>query len=265
MAEQENGRKQETLAEILKLPTWTREQAARVVEAQSRSGLSQARYAAQQGFSVGRLYNWKSKLRAKLRTAPTEAIPERESESESESESEKESKKELKKGVEPQDFGLNLQRSGERFVHDYLLRATRGQEAMWRLFSFRRHGAALLCVVQWLHKIGKTNSYSLVTLELEEPALRWQNFPSVEAAERAMEACERSSVPKRQGSLTPHLVPVQVRDSGAERQAESFGLGVGEDAACMTLSFPSGVRMQMTEAIPKRLLRAILRAIAVSP
>lgn len=47
MAEEENGRNREALAEILKLPSWTRKQAARVVEAQSRSGLSQARYAAQ--------------------------------------------------------------------------------------------------------------------------------------------------------------------------------------------------------------------------
>jgi len=121
MAEEENGRNRETLDEILKLPTWTREQAARVVEAQSRSGRSQARYAAQQGFSVGRLYNWKSKLRAKLRTAPTEAT------------SEKESEKESEQGVGAEDFGLNWQRSGERFMHDYLLRALRGQEAMWRL------------------------------------------------------------------------------------------------------------------------------------
>lgn len=150
-------------------------------------------------------------------------------------------------------------------MHDYLLRALRGQEAMWRLFSFRRHGAALLCVVQWLHKIGMMNSYSLVTLELEEPALRWRDYPTAEAAAQAMEDCEHGSVQKRQGSRTPLLVPVQVRNSNARQQAESSGLGVGEDAACMTLSFPSGVRMQLTEAIPKRLLRAILRAIAVSP
>ena len=253
MAEQENGMKRQTLAEILKLPSWKREQAARVVEAQSRSGLSQAQYAAKQGFSVGRLYNWKSKLRVKLRTAPTEAT------------SEKESAKESEQGVGAEDLGLNLQRSGERFMHDYLLRATRGQEAMWRLFSFRRPGAALLCVVQWLHKIGKTNSYSMVTLELEEPALRWRDFPTVEAAAQAMEACERSSVQKKQGSLPPRLVPVHVQNSNVRQQAESVDLCIGEHAACMTLSFPSGVRMQMSDTIPKSILRTILREIAANP
>lgn len=35
MAEEENGRNREALAEILKLPSWTRKQAARVVEAQT--------------------------------------------------------------------------------------------------------------------------------------------------------------------------------------------------------------------------------------
>ncbi len=257
MAEQENGRSRETLAEILKLPSWTREQAARVVDAQIRSGLSQARYAAQQGFSVSRLYNWKSKLRAELRTAPNEAT--------SEKESAKESAKESEQGVGAEGFGLNLERSGERFMHDYLLRATRGQEAMWRLFSFRPHGAALLCVVQWLHKIGKPNSYSLVTLELEEPALRWRDFRSVEAAAQAMEACERSSVQKKQGSRTPLLVPVHVQNSNVRQQAESLDVCIGEHTACMTLCFPSGVQMQMTENIPKSILRTILREIAASP
>ena len=56
-----------------------------------------------------------------------------------------ESEKESTSGVGAQDFGLNLQRHGERFMHDYLVRATRGHEPMWQRFSFRRHGAALLC------------------------------------------------------------------------------------------------------------------------
>lgn len=269
MMVKENGIDQEELSHILRLTSWTAEQAAQVLEAQRKSGCSQAQYAAQEGFSVGRLYNWKSKLRAKLRTAPrpadSETEAEKESEGKSEPVSETKSEKESARGVGAQHFGLNLQRPGERFMHDYLLRATRGHEAMWHLFSFRRHGAALLCVVQWRHKIGKTNSYSLVTLELEERALRWRDFPSVEAADQAMEACEVGSAQKRQSSPTPLFVPVQVRDSSAERQAVSAGLCIGEHAACMTLCFPSGLRMQMTEAIPKRLLRTILREIAANP
>lgn len=66
----ECGIDQEERAHTLRLPSWTAEQAAQVLEAQRKSGRSQAQYAAQRGFSVGRLYNWKSKLRAKLRTAP---------------------------------------------------------------------------------------------------------------------------------------------------------------------------------------------------
>ena len=76
----ENGIDQEELSHILRLPSWTAEQAAQVLEAQRKSGLSQAQYAAQRGFSVGRLYNWKSKLRAKLRTAPKPADSETEAE-----------------------------------------------------------------------------------------------------------------------------------------------------------------------------------------
>ncbi len=281
----ENGIDQEELSHILRLTSWTAEQAAQVLEAQRKSGLSQAQYAAQRGFLVGRLYNWKSKLRAKLRTAPrpadsekesereSETEPERESETvsetESETESEKvsetESEKESARGVGGQDFGLNLQRPGERFMHDYLVRAIRGREAMWHLFSFRRHGAVLLCVVQWLHKIGKTNSYSLVTLELEERALRWSKFPTVEAAAQAMEACGAASVRQRPSSSTPLLVPVQVRDSSAEGQAALQGRCVDEPSVCMTLCLPSGVRIQMTETTPKRLLRTVLRAVTGVP
>lgn len=287
----ENGIDQEELSHILRLPSWTAEQAAQVLEAQRKSGLSQAQYAAQRGFSVGRLYNWKSKLRAKLRTAPkpadsdsekesekesereSETEPERESETvsetESETESEKvsetESEKESARGVGGQDFGLNLQRPGERFMHDYLVRAIRGREAMWHLFSFRRHGAVLLCVVQWLHKVGKTNSYSLVTLELEERALRWRDFPTVEAAAQAMEVCGPASVRRRSSSSTPLLVPVQVRDSSAEGQAALQGRCVDEPSVCMTLCLPSGVRIQMTETTPKRLLRTVLRAVTGVP
>ena len=136
---------------------------------------------------------------------------------------------------------------------------------MWRLFSFRRQESALLCVVQWLHKIGMTNSYSMVTLELEERALRWRDFPSAEAAAQAMEDCEHGSVQKRQGSLTPLLVPVQVRNSNVRQQAESLDLCIGKHAACMTLCFPSGVQMQMSDTIPKSILRTILREIAANP
>ena len=281
----ENGIDQEELSHILRLPSWTAEQAAQVLEAQRKSGLSQAQYAAQRGFLVGRLYNWKSKLRAKLRTAPRPADSEKESERESETEperesetvsetvsetesekvSETESEKESARGVGGQDFGLNLQRPGERFMHDYLVRAIRGREAMWHLFSFRRHGAVLLCVVQWLHKIGKTNSYSLVTLELEERALRWSKFPTVEAAAQAMEACGAASVRQRPSSSTPLLVPVQVRDSSAEGQAALQGRCVDEPSVCMTLCLPSGVRIQMTETTPKRLLRMVLRAVTGVP
>lgn len=281
MMVEENGIDQEELAHILRLPSWTAEQAAQVLEAQRKSGLSQAQYAAQRGFSVGRLYNWKSKLRAKLRTAPrpadsekeseresetvSETEPERESETVSETVSETKSEKESAIGVGAQDFGLNLQRPGERFMHDYLVRATRGREAMWRLFSFRRHGAVLLCVVQWLHETGKTNSYSLVTLELTETTLRWRDFPTVEAAAQAMEVCGPASVRRRTSSSTPLLVPVQVRDSSTEGPAALQGRCVDEPSVCMTLCLPSGVRIQMTETIPKRLLRTVLRAVTGVP
>ena len=88
--------------------------------------------------------------------------------------------------------------------------------------SATRHGAALLCVVQWLHRVRRKNSYSLVRLELGERALRWQDFPTVEAAVQAIDACEPDSVRQRQ---VPVATPM-----GPEKRAFARWMGPGQSA-----------------------------------
>ncbi len=65
----------------------------------------------------------------------------------------------------------------------------------------------LLCPPLPHFSLGKTNSYSLVTLELTETALRWRDFPTVEAAAQAMEACGPASVRQRSSSLNAPFGP----------------------------------------------------------
>ena len=78
--------------------------------------------------------------------------------------------------------------------------------------------AALLCVVQWLHKIGMMNSYSLVTLELEEPALRWRDYPTGQVRPRHAalphfgERATDQAMTDAQGLLRDLIGQLQVQD-----------------------------------------------------
>ena len=231
---------------LLAQPTWTQEQAQEVLAAQVHSGLTIAQFATQRKLSAGRLYNWKTKLGRWPEPGPQTPEPE----------------------AEPQklatvlDDQLDVEDPGERFMYDYVQRSTQGPEPMWRLIKSRRQGSVLLCVVQWVQRVKDTGSYSLVQLELTEPALRWNDFPTAQAATQALE--QRCGIPAaldREASAAS-LIKVQVRDQadeppGQERQPPEET----RQAPFMTICMPSGVRIEMTSGVPKGLMRTVLRTL----
>lgn len=237
---------EEKLTRILGQPTWTPEQAEQILAAQVRSGLTIAQFAKQRGLTPGRLYNWKSKLRPAFFSAPNNDGAETDSETE----------------VDVQDVGLDLQDPGERFMYDYLLRATKGPEPMWRLLATGRQGSVLLCVVRWMQSRAETGAYSLVKLELTEPALRWTDFATAEAATQALGQRGSAKAWRPKAPRVPPLLPLTVRSLQAT-QGNASAVPQPEDvpAPCMTLCLPSGVRIQIGSQIPKPLLRTVLRAV----
>ncbi len=242
----ESSQDEVRLAAILAQPEWTRQQAQQVFVAQVHGGLTIAQFAKQRGVTAGWLYNWKTKLRPGPGSQPWSQAPEAEP----------------PKLASLQDVELDLSDPGERFMYDYLQRATQGPEPMWQLLAIARQGLVLLCVVRWAQRAVESGSYSLVQLELREPALRWNDFPTAEAATQALQQRGRcATLPPREPSL-PTLVPVQVRGQKALPQSP---LGEPQPPAggapCMTICLPSGVRIQLGSRIPRPLWRAVLRAL----
>lgn len=234
---------EDRLARILAQPTWTQEQAREVLAAQVHSGLTIAQFAKQRELSAGRLYNWKTKLRR---------WPEPGAQAEAERD----------KPVTRLDDQLDLEDAGERFMYEYVQRATQGPEPMWRLLNSRRQGAVLLCVVQWIQRVQEAGSYSLVQLELTEPALRWNDFSTAEAATQALEQrCpDAAALDNEAGAAS--LIKVQVRGHAVEPQ--SPGSRAPEEprqAPCMTICMPSGVRIEIASDVPKALMRTVLRTV----
>ena len=84
---------------------------------------------------------------------------------------------------------LDLGKPGERQAHDFLVRATRMRDGMWRLISLCRQGDVLLCVVRWAHPESPATPFSLAEVSLTEIALCWRDHPSIEAARAEMERC----------------------------------------------------------------------------
>jgi hypothetical protein len=241
-----NNIDEERLALLLAQPTWTPEQAQEVLAAQVGSKLTIAQFATQRGVSAGRIYNWKSKLRSwpspGHQADTTAADPE--------------------KPASILDVRLDLEEPGERFMYDYVQRATQGPEPMWSLLEIRRQGSVLLCVVRWVQWAVETGSYSVVQLDLTEPALRWHDFDTAEAATQALE--QRCSVPAslpREASLAS-IVKVQVRGQEVESQAKPCRPPEETaQAPCITICLPSGVRIQIGSSVPKVLMRTVLRTL----
>ncbi len=235
---------EDRLAQILAQPAWTQEQAQEVLAAQVHSGLTIAQFATQRELTAGRLYNWKTKLRRWTEPGQQTEAPEAEPE----------------KPATELDAQLDLEDPGERFMYEYVQRATQGAEPMWRLLKSRRQGAVLLCVVQWIQRGQEAGSYSLVQLELTEPALRWNDFPTSEAATQALE--QRYSVPEALDTEegVALLIKVQVRGQAVESQGHgNQSREETRQVPCMTICMPSGVRIEIASGVPKALMRTVLR------
>lgn len=231
---------------LLAQPTWTPEQAREVLAAQVDSGLTIAQFATQRKLSAGRLYNWKTKLQRWPEPCPKTKGP----------------------GAEPQKLAtalqdqLDVEDPGERFMYDYVQRATQGPQPMWRLLKSRRQGSVLLCVVQWAQLVVEPGSFSLVQLELTEPALRWNDFPSAQAATQALE--QRCGIPEAldREAAAASLIKVQVLGQADEPQGKECPLlEATRQAPCMTLCMPSGMRIEITSSVPKGLMRMVLRTL----
>ena len=82
---------------------------------------------------------------------------------------------------------LDLSKPGERQAHEFLCRATSQRELMWTLYSLRRQGDVLLCVVRWAHPESAAHRFSLAEVSLIESAVNWRYFASTEAARAEME------------------------------------------------------------------------------
>ena len=65
----------QTLSQLVRLPTWTARQAKQVLQAQARSGKSIVRFAARHRFSPSRLYTWRKRLEAPAPDPGVEALP----------------------------------------------------------------------------------------------------------------------------------------------------------------------------------------------
>lgn len=237
---------EERLARILAQEAWTAEQAKQVLAAQGHSRLTIAQFAKKHGLTPERLYNWKRKL------GPGPWLEPRSGEREGEPE----------KGASVQEVDLDLLVPGERFMHDYVQRATQGPEPMWQRLAIRRRGAQLWCVVRWAQRRVEAGSYSLVQLELTEPALRWNDFATAEAATQALQRrCSSAVVPPGEPSV-PMLLPVQVRGQKTSPQVRSQEPPQPESVVpCMTICLPSGVRIHLGGTVPRPLMRTVLRAL----
>jgi len=82
---------------------------------------------------------------------------------------------------------LDLSKPGERQAHDFLVRATRKRDSMWKLFSLTRQEDVLLCVVRWVHPNNAARPFSLAHLCLTEPAVYWRNYATIEEVQSELE------------------------------------------------------------------------------
>lgn len=86
----------------------------------------------------------------------------------------------------PVAAGLDIAKPGERAAQDLLRRFSSGRWPTWRPLAMRRGDSSLLVAVEWHPRSLRTpRSYSVVAVALDATALRWHDFPSAKAAQRA--------------------------------------------------------------------------------
>lgn len=89
---------------------------------------------------------------------------------------------------------LDLSKPGERQAHDFLQRATRKRNGMWKLIGISRQGDVMLCVVRWVYPYDSRKPFSLTVVSLAERAVRWSYFTDAQAAWAKMEQYGRASM-----------------------------------------------------------------------
>lgn len=237
---------EEELAVLLAQPEWNQQQAEQVLQAQVDSGQSIAEFARQRGQKAGRLYNWKTRLKQKPAQAdPVGATVE-----------------EVEESPSVVEAGLDIEDPGERHAHEYVERATSGPDRMWSLLGIRRSGPVLLCAVRWV-QCESPKPYSLVHLDLTEPALWWKDFATADAARQALEQRYDSPVERNGKAMTPALVKVQVRAPEAELQRELEPQEAwSAQSRCISVCMPSGVRIQIPAGVPEALISTVLRTVS---
>ena len=235
------------LARILSRSAWTPQEAQRVLQAQAQSGRSIVAFAAQHGLTAARLYSWKTRSKQ----APVDPAPEPEADLE-----------QPPGFLSAQDAGLDLQQQGERDAYEYLLRATQNADRMWNLLSVRRSGSVLLCVVRWVQRTTDPTPYSLVSLDLTQPALWWHRFATPEAAHQALE--QRLSA--QAAPAGPALRRVLIRSPAARSLCPQPGSEQGDTpTGSITIWMPDGARIQIPVQVPPKLLRTVLRSLRTPP
>jgi len=243
------------LTELLLQPYWYPEQAAQVLAAQAKSGQSIRQFEMLHGLSVGRLYYWKRRLKQE----PVPASCARATEHE-----------DPELGPSVHEAGLDLENPYERQAHQYVERATSGQEPTWRLYDLRRQGPLLLLVVRWVNRSLDPEPYSLVDVELTALWVRWRDYPTVDAAREALYRRCSGAVPKdvTEGvpPLLPPLVKVEVLGQTAVQRPEPPTQSAPATATgCITVCMRSGVRIEIPAGVQKELLSTVLWALRNQP
>ena len=92
---------------------------------------------------------------------------------------------------------LDLTKPGERWAHDFLLRATSQRDGMWQVLGVRRQRDFLLCVVRWVHLDNREKPFALVEVSLTEMAVCWRYHATVKATRAKMELRCASTVQQK--------------------------------------------------------------------
>lgn len=82
---------------------------------------------------------------------------------------------------------LDLSKPGERQAHEFLHRATSKPERMWKLYTLRRQGDVLLCLVRWVGAGSHAKPFSVAEVGLKERAVCWRDYATAEAAREELE------------------------------------------------------------------------------
>lgn len=82
---------------------------------------------------------------------------------------------------------LDLSKPNELAAEKMIRSATTGRWPLWRLLGMRRHGERLILAVEWKpRQLRAPRAFSLVSIDLNDRAIRWRDFPDATAAAAAL-------------------------------------------------------------------------------